>query len=222
MRKLPAALLLIGMWAGLAGAGYAQTAGPDWVPHPQKPFSIHATEVTVEQYRACVEAGGCAEPIEGARCNDSRGLADHPVNCVAYDDAERYCTWAGGRICREQEWLDACKGTDGRQFPYGTVFDFYACNSQSPVQTEEDRAVDTVAVGSMPQCEGGLAGLFDMSGNVAEWLAGCKDDYCKFRGGGYLSNEPLAQFNGCGGVCSGNARTFRSGVVGIRCCRDRD
>ncbi len=222
MTRTVAAWVLFGTSLTVAGSAHAQSERPAWIPHPDKPFSIQATEVTVRQFRACIDAGGCTEPSAGERCNDTRGLLDHPVNCVTFDDAERYCTWAGGRLCLNEEWLDACKGTDGRSFPYGPVFDFNACNSQSPVQTDEVREVDTVPAGSMTQCEGGLPGLFDMSGNVAEWIAGCKDDYCKFRGGAFLSNEPLARFNGCSGACSGNSRTFKSGVIGVRCCKDRD
>ena len=52
-----------------------------------------------------------------------------------------------------------------------------------------------------------------------EWLDSCKEDYCKFRGAGYLSNDPIEHFTGCGGVCSGNKKSLMSNVVGIRCCR---
>jgi formylglycine-generating enzyme required for sulfatase activity len=59
-----------------------------------------------------------------------------------------------------------------------------------------------------------------MAGNVAEWVDSCKDSYCKFRGAGYLSNDPVDSFAGCSGICSGNDKAFKSGVVGIRCCKE--
>ena len=80
----------------------------------------------------------------------------------------------------------------------------------------------TVQVASHVSCEGGFSGLYDMAGNVYEWLADCKGTYCKFRGGGYFTNEPVERFTGCGGACAGNQKPLQSGTVGIRCCRDGD
>jgi formylglycine-generating enzyme required for sulfatase activity len=196
-------------------------AAPKWVAHPALPFSITATEITVAQFRSCVEAGGCDDATTNPACNYGKpGYSDHPVNCVTYHGAEQYCAHVNGRVCTQEEWLSACGGAQGRAFPYGDVFDLATCNVQSHTQTVEGRERGTVPVGSLLQCEGGLAGLFDMAGNVAEWVDSCKDEYCKFRGAGYLSNDPVDIFAGCSGVCSGNDRSFKSGVVGIRCCKD--
>lgn len=194
---------------------------PVWIRHPEKPFSVSATEATVAQFRACVEAAACTAGTTNPQCNFGKtDRDDHPVNCVTYDGAEQYCRWVGGRLCTETEWLDACRGTEGRAFPYGSTFDIEACNVQSQTTTVEGRARTTAPVKSHARCEGGLAGLFDMAGNVAEWVDSCHDNYCKFRGAGYLSNDPVDRFAGCGAVCSGNDKGFQSGVVGIRCCKD--
>lgn len=225
-RAVLGVLLLAGL-AALAAGTSAEDAVPTasarrWIQHPSRPFSISATEVTVAQFRACVGAGACDAATASALCNyGTTGRDDHPVNCVAYHGAEQYCAHVGGRICTEEEWLDACRGTDGRAFPYGGTFDLTKCNVQSlttPSAAGRERA--TAAVGSYPGCEGGLSGLFDMAGNVAEWVNSCHDDYCKFRGAGYLSNDPIETFAACSGVCSGNDKSFQSGVVGIRCCKD--
>lgn len=206
---------------GLPVVALAQETDPAWVAHPERPYSILATEVTVARYRACVEQGACSTPGDGARCNYGRDRDDHPVNCVSYDNAEEFCGFIGARVCLESEWIDACRGTDDRVYPYGPEYDTQACNSQSASISIEGRDVDTAPVGEMAGCSGGLPGLFDMSGNVAEWVAPCNDDdYCKFRGGGYFSNDPIYSFTTCSGICSGNIRTFRSGITGIRCCRD--
>jgi formylglycine-generating enzyme required for sulfatase activity len=192
-----------------------------WVRHPARPFAVSATEVTVAQFRACVVAGACDAATVNAECNYGRAdRADHPVNCVTYHGAEQYCTHVGGRLCTETEWLDACRGTDGRAFPYGTTFDAEACNARSATATPAgDPRPGTAPVASHPSCKGGLSGLFDMAGNVAEWVESCSGTYCKFRGAGYISNDPVDLFAGCSGVCSGNDKGFQSGVVGIRCCR---
>jgi formylglycine-generating enzyme required for sulfatase activity len=206
------------------GAAHAEQASIDpaaWVRHPQKSFAIAAGEVSVAQYRSCVNAGACAESDLNVQCNYGReGRDDHPVNCVTFDGAQKYCAWAGGRLCTEQEWLDACRGTDGRAFPFGDAFDPDACNVHSNSEAIAGAALDTEPVGSRSSCSGGLDGVYDLAGNVGEWIDGCKDTYCKFRGAGYVSNDPIEHFAGCGGVCSGNQKTLMSNVVGVRCCKD--
>jgi formylglycine-generating enzyme required for sulfatase activity len=204
-----------------ADGNEGSVSGPTWIRHPERAFSIIATEVTVSQFRACVEAGACDPATTSPHCNYGKpGLDDHPINCVAYSGAEQYCAFVDGRVCTEEEWLAACRGGDGRAFPYGSTFDLEACNARPRGTTVEDRELKTAAVGSHARCEGGLPGLFDMAGNVAEWVNACKGTYCKFRGAGYLSNDPVDRFAGCNGVCSGNDKSLQSGVVGIRCCKD--
>lgn len=195
-------------------------SGVTWLRHPQRPFSILATEVSVAQFKACVDAGTCAkDTFQG--CNwGVAGREDHPMNCVQWTGAQQFCGYVGGRLCSEDEWLQACSGTDGRAFPYGGAFDVNACNSQSETVKVEGRAMGTVPVGSLKQCQGGLPGLFDMAGNVTEWVDSCKGTYCKFRGGGWNSNDPIDRFAACTGVCSGNQKTFASATIGFRCCRD--
>jgi formylglycine-generating enzyme required for sulfatase activity len=213
---------IVSVLIGVPGSGSLPEAPePAWIAHGGLPFSVSATEITVAQFRACVEAGGCDDATTNPACNYGKpGHDAHPVNCVNYHGAEQYCAHVGGRVCTQEEWLAACGGIQGHAYPYGDAVDLAACNVQSQTQTVAGRARGTVPVGSLPQCEGGLAGLFDMAGNVAEWVDSCKDDYCKFRGAGYLSNAPVDIFAGCSGICSGNDRSFKSGVVGIRCCKD--
>ena len=222
-RIVPMALVMTLVLAGGgASAGSDTSVDPGaWVRHPTESFSITAGEVTVAQFRACVEAGACDANNIDTRCNYGReGHESHPVNCVTFDGAEQYCRFAGGRLCTEPEWVAACSGSDGRAFPYGGAFDAGACNLRSNVNREANVGADTEPAASRSTCEGGLAGLYDMAGNVAEWLNACKGDYCKFRGASYLSNDPIDHFARCGGVCSGNQKRLKSNVVGIRCCRD--
>ena len=217
VRTLMSIVLLLSVSTGQAGDEVDQ---PQWIDEYGLQVSITATEVTVAQYRSCVAAGLCEEQTVAERCNYGKvGFDDHPVNCVSHFGAEQYCAAVGGRLCSETEWLEACRGTDNRRFPYGDAFNLETCNSRSTTATIEGRD-GTVPAGSLERCEGGVRGLMDMAGNVAEWLADCKGDYCKFRGGGHLSNDPIEYFAGCRGVCSGNQKTLQSGTVGIRCCRD--
>lgn len=207
-----------------AVAPASSAEGPAWVADPGGQFAIMATEVPVASFRACVEAGDCDARTVNTACNyGETGVAgereDHPVNCVSFDGAEQYCAWANARLCGHEEWLTACRGPEGLAFPYGTEFDREACNVGSSETPAAGRDRGTSVVGSIPSCEGGLPGVFDMAGNVNEWVNDCTGTYCKFRGGSWLSNEPTERFAGCTGVCSGNQKSLRSAQVGFRCCR---
>lgn len=230
---LPASLLVSALTFGLvlgATVGRAQAGGaardqpspssPSWVAHPNQPFEIMTTEVTVAEFLACVKTGKCSQDDADPQCNVSDPLkTDHPVNCITHGGAEKVCGYLGGRLCSSVEWLAACRGGDGRAFPYGAEFSREACNVGS-YENPSPSGKTTVAVASMPDCEGGLPGVFDIGGNLSEWMSDCKEDYCKFRGAAYMTNEPVDFFAGCSDRCSGNKPDLKSGSVGARCCRD--
>ena len=71
-------------------------------------FWIDQTEVTVGQYRKCVEAGVCGHPQQGVHhmrnsseirrsYYDNEDYFDYPVIFVNWSQAQTYCEWAGGR-----------------------------------------------------------------------------------------------------------------------------
>ena len=199
------------------GAEAEPQVSRQWIAIEDGRVEIQSREVTAGEFKACVAEKACQLEQAGASCNVGRDdRDDHPANCVNYFGAEAYCAFVGGRLCTEKEWLAACRGPSDRDYPYGEVYDPTACNSAAH---QTGTKLDTQAVGGRPRCEGGYDGLFDMAGNVAEWIDACKGDYCKFRGAGYLSNEPVEQFAACKAVCAGNQKTLQSGVIGFRCCR---
>lgn len=139
-------------------------------------FWIDRTEVTVAQYARCVEDGGCDRPGNGAFCNfKTDGKDRHPVNCVTWFDADKYCKWAGAQLPTEAQWEKAARGPGGRLFPwigfilscdklvYDDDAEGYACGQKG-----------TWAAGSKP---GGTSpyGAVDMAGNVWEWVADAYD-----------------------------------------------
>jgi len=194
-----------------------------WVRVPNASYSIAATETTVAQFRACVEAGACDVAQVELICNYGQtDREQHPLNCVTHYGAEEFCAFAGGRLCSEVEWISACAGPEARGFPYGNDFDMTACNVQSNTQKVEGRERSTAPVATFPRCEGGLKGLFDMNGNVSEWVSDCKETYCRFRGAGFVTNDPVDMFASCSSACSGNQKTLKSNTVGFRCCKDED
>lgn len=98
------------------------------------------------------------------------GRLQHPVVLVSHADAMAYCTWRGqyaGRPLRlpsEAEWEKAARGTDGRYFPWGNIFDARRLNSA------DGGPYDTVPVGQYPQGQS-PHGVLDMAGQVFEWTA---------------------------------------------------
>ena len=90
------------------------------------------------------------------------GRETHPVVLVSHADAAAYCSWRGARLPSEAEWEKAARGTDGRYFPWGDVFDAQLLNS------EDAGPFDTVPVGGYPDGQSPY-GVLDMAGQVFEW-----------------------------------------------------
>lgn len=215
------ALFVLTLALFLPSSSAAAASGERWVSHPVEKFDILATEATVAEFKTCVAAKRCDPDSVSEECNAGKeGRDAHPVNCINHDGAVALCSYLGGRLCSSKEWLAACRGSDNRAFPYGPEYQESRCHVGS-YASPGPGGKTTVEAGSIPACEGGLPGVFDLSGNVSEWVSDCKEDYCKFRGAAYVGNEPVDYFAGCGQVCSGNDKSLKSGTVGVRCCRDR-
>ena len=120
------------------------------------PFWIMQTEVTRRQYARCVADRTCAYEVDG----ELNAAPDYPVTNIDAIDAQRFCAWIEGRLPKEREWEYAARGGNSTfRYPWGETF-----------------MPDAVATGDGPSDVMKRApnkfGLYDMSGNVAEWTVG--------------------------------------------------
>ena len=101
------------------------------------------------------------------------GHGSHPVVLVSYDDALTYCAWLSEEIARqvrlptEAEWEKAARaGTEGLRYPWGNDIDASRGNYLVDPATRSQRS--TRPTGTYPP---NAYGLYDVCGNVWEWVA---------------------------------------------------
>jgi len=137
---------------------------------------------------------------------------DMPEGGMKFEDAREACAKAGKRLCTEREWFEACSGEQLRRYSYGEKFDGEICNSLH----HQKRLAPS---GSFEDCRTG-SDLYDMAGNLWEWVQPADTGALQAKGGSYRDGE-LAQ------RC---AHTFKLFPVqephlvfdnfGTRCCMD--
>lgn len=154
---LPGGTFLMGSAAG--------EPGREPIEGPQrevtvKPFSISKTEITVGQWRACVEGGGCNGYRNPLTAEDAM-----PAAAISWKDAEAYVKWLSAetgkswRLPTEAEWEYAARGGTATPFWWGEKFDA----AKAPRDKVREAA-------SLPENTFGLQGML---GNVSEWTQDC-------------------------------------------------
>jgi formylglycine-generating enzyme required for sulfatase activity len=132
-------------------------------------FGIDRLEVSHGDWLRCVAAGPC--PPSRLEAGDRRVSSHHhPVAGVTFHEAARYCDFVGGRLPTEAEWERAARGSDGRTFPWGFVYNDRLANHGQRGRRADDTdgyryaaPVDAFPDGASPH------GLLNVAGNAWEW-----------------------------------------------------
>ncbi|WP_162179840.1 formylglycine-generating enzyme family protein [Bryobacter aggregatus] len=213
--------------------GEAETQRIESVAHG---FWIDRDPVTNAQYAAFLASlpahaiPPCADLLGEAKwfeCENSFAkpqFAQHPATGVTWRGACAYCAWRAARLPLEVEWELAARGTDGRVYPWGDVFDAVRCNTDG---------AGTTAVDHYGQAGASPYGCRDMAGNVLEWTASDSGtgNVFRLRNGLRVDDLPLKILRGGSWImpaemarCALRRWDFTpvrgSRVIGFRCVQD--
>jgi formylglycine-generating enzyme len=227
------------------------------IPKPGGGFyCMDRTEITNEQYAVFLAANPSAagqeaacswnatfEPDTSAACAstaqakyDPVARPKVPVGCIDWCDAgKRLCGAIGGGSnptssfadASASQWYRACSKAGTQKFPYGNLYNTNYCNGADAAGAHPDE------VATNANCIGGYNGLFDMSGNVAEWEDSCSaasgaSDNCLIRGGNIDNLDVLTPSLLCNSSTSEGdtpspataKRNAKDELIGLRCCLD--
>jgi formylglycine-generating enzyme required for sulfatase activity len=182
------ALMTIGLVVAIASVARAEVGGRVAIAD----FEIETTEVTIRQFGEFAEATGLETLAEksgggfewGSGWERRSGWTvyrpfgaepaslNEPAVHVTWEEASAYCRWRAGRLPTAQEWRLAAytetrASADG--FQTGRAYRFPSGDMAEGMNTRDDDPWPRHApVGSTPA---GVNGLYDMGGNVWEWIA---------------------------------------------------
>ncbi len=128
-------------------------------------FRIGKYEITYKQYDAFARKTGRPLPP-----SDSLGRGNRAVVYVSWQDAKAFCQYHGWRLPTEQEWEYAAR-SGGQKMKYAGTNNIDSLSAYA--RYDDNSAPYSYKVGSKKPNK---AGLYDMSGNVFEWIG----DYYQF------------------------------------------
>jgi formylglycine-generating enzyme required for sulfatase activity len=164
MTVLPAGSFAMGSPSSEEGRGADE--GPVRQVTFARPFAMGRYEVTYDEWNACVAAGGCRKVFE-----PEGGGGRRPVAMVSWYDARSYADWLSREtgqlysIPSEAEWEYAARA--GTNLPWNTGDGLLVDDANIMDQFKQ-----SVPVGGFPP---NAFGLYDMHGNVFEWVLDCID-----------------------------------------------
>jgi len=182
----------------------------------ERPFAIGVTEITFEEWDACVAEGGCSHSPP----DNGWGRGKQPVIMVSWNDAQEYVDWLSEktrqvyRLPSESEWEYAARAGQTTAWPGGTPETLCEFANIAGAETDfrwrvedcnDGKALGTLPVGTLRP--NGFK-LYDVIGNVAEWTEDCMNlSYLDAPTDGSAWNR---------GICSSHMTRGGSWVTGMR------
>ncbi len=179
------------------------------------------------------------QPVNGhmVRAVSEPGVV--PQGYISEIQAQEACSLSGKRLCRPAEWRKACMGPEPTTYGYGEANEPGRCNDsgRSPVVAMYGKTADladraqwnfdhmndpalnqmdgtVTPTGSHEGCTNGY-GVYDMVGNLHEWVADPKGTFQ----GGYFQDTHL-NGDGCTYKTMAHSAWYHDYSTGFRCCAD--
>jgi formylglycine-generating enzyme required for sulfatase activity len=175
----------------------------------------------------------CVDRFEAPNKKGARPLAMQSAN-----DANAWCTAHHKRLCKEDEWIDACESNERRSYPYGGEHVDDRCNDDKawmqvneatlakwPAPEAQQHAKELyqgARSGSKRKCVS-KDGVYDMTGNLEEWVVRTREhanDYPYLLVGCYWSGCYGGGKPTCHSTNNAHGPEFRFYETGFRCCKD--
>ena len=170
----------------------------------------------------------------GMRVRAKSAPATIPQGYISQVQSAAACAAAKKRLCKDDEWIAACRSTKNTRFPYGAEEKRGTCNDHrdkhpameylesanlSVFTKLEHPCINQVADSLLPsgakkECVT-PEGMFDIVGNLHEWTA---DPAGHFRGGYYV--DTWMNGHGCEYVTTAHEARYWDYSTGFRCCAD--
>ena len=142
-------------------------------------FAVGVYEVTFAEWYACVDARGCGSHVsDDMRWGRGRwGRGKYPVVRVSWDDAQSYVSWLSARtgktyrLLSDSEWEYVARAGTETAYSWGDSIGVNRANCRGCGSTWD--AVMPAPVGAFAA---NAWGVYDMHGNVWEWVEDCYND----------------------------------------------
>jgi formylglycine-generating enzyme required for sulfatase activity len=201
-----------------------------------RPFAVSRFELTFEEWGTCVTYGDC-QAVDA----NNWGRGQQPAINVSWDDAQRYVSWLSKitgksyRLLTEAEYEYAARANTHTRYPWG---DEIKANGMPMANCNQcDSRWDNKQTAPVGSFLANGFGLYDMAGNVWEWVEDCyhssyadappsnesewktaceNDRQRVVRGGSFVSDPKLLRSANRGNYRANTSFNF----VGFRVARD--
>ena len=198
-------------------------------------YLIEQYPVTNAEYAVFVQETNHPPPPHWKNGDFAPEDANLPVVHVSWYDSNVYAQWADKRLPTEAEWEKACRGPDGRIYPWGNIFVPDASESaETPAETLQILTAHLTPVGVRPATVSPY-GVGDAAGNVWEWTADwyqpysdpkllkqrTDDKHKSLRGGSWLEvrDSTAERYFRCANRLHAPP-DYTAGNIGFRCVRE--